>query len=267
MFSIGEFSKITRLSIKALRIYHEKDILVPTHIDEQSGYRYYDKIAVEKANVIFYLKQLQFPLHDIREILGTYEDDSEIVDFLENHHQQIESRILEYQNISHSLEAIISREKEIKMKYQNSDFDVEEKELDTQLIASVRFKGKYSDCGEAFRKIGKAMGRHLSGKPLNLYYDAEYKEIDADIEACIPVRKGVSKEGVSVRELTGGKCVALIHKGPYEDLGRSYEKILAYAKEKGYQTELPSREVYLKGPGMIFKGNPKNYLTEIQILI
>ena len=74
-------------------------------------------------------------------------------------------------------------------------------------------------------------------------------------------------EGISVRELPGGRCVALLHKGPYDQLGRSYSKILEYIKQKGYQTILPSREVYLKGPGMIFRGNPKKYLTEIQILI
>ena len=38
-------------------------------------------------------------------------------------------------------------------------------------------------------------------------------------------------------------------------------------KTHGYDTRLPTREVYIKGPGMIFKGNPKKYLTEIQIPI
>ena len=47
----------------------------------------------------------------------------------------------------------------------------------------------------------------------------------------------------------------------------SYEKALAYVKEKGYKLAVPCREIYLKGPGMIFKGNPKNYLTEIQLMI
>ena len=70
-----------------------------------------------------------------------------------------------------------------------------------------------------------------------------------------------------MRELPGGKCVALLHRGPWDELGRSYTKILDYVKEKGYETLLPSREVYLKGPGMIFRGNPRKYLTEIQILV
>ena len=114
---------------------------------------------------------------------------------------------------------------------------------------------------------GKALGRYICGKCFLLHYDSEYKEDDADFEACMPVRKAKPVEGIDVRELPGGRCVALLHKGPYNELGRSYAKILAFVKEKGYEVLLPTREVYLKGPGMIFKGNPKNYLTEIQMLV
>jgi effector-binding domain-containing protein len=135
------------------------------------------------------------------------------------------------------------------------------------LIAGYRMRGKYSDIGKAFGILAKAVGRHINGKAMNLYWEDEYKEDDADFEPCFPVRKGKDVEGISIRELKGGKAVSLIHKGPYEQLGESYKKILAYIKEKGYETQLPLREVYLKGPGMIFKGNPRNYLTEIIMLI
>jgi effector-binding domain-containing protein len=40
---------------------------------------------------------------------------------------------------------------------------------------------------------------------------------------------------------------------------------LQQANERKLNLALPTREIYLKGPGMIFKGNPKNYLTEIQL--
>ena len=42
---------------------------------------------------------------------------------------------------------------------------------------------------------------------------------------------------------------------------------MTYCQEKGYEIAVPCREVYLKGPGMIFRGNPQNYLTEIQISV
>ncbi len=83
----------------------------------------------------------------------------------------------------------------------------------------------------------------------------------------MPISKGSDAEGISVRELSGGQAITLLHQGPYEELGRSYEKITDYVKEHGYEIQCPTREVYIKGPGMIFKGNPKNYLTEIQMLI
>jgi effector-binding domain-containing protein len=81
------------------------------------------------------------------------------------------------------------------------------------------------------------------------------------------VTKGKDVDGISVRELKGGKCVSLIHKGPYEMLPESYKRVFGYLNAKGYTAVRPTREVYRKGPGFIFKGNPKNYLTEIQILI
>jgi effector-binding domain-containing protein len=139
--------------------------------------------------------------------------------------------------------------------------------VETILIAGHRMRGKYQDVGQGLKLIYKSMGSQVNGKPITLYYDSEYKEDDADYEPCVPVRKGKDAEGIFVRELKGGSCVSLIHKGPYEKLSESYKKLFGYVNEKGYKTKIPSREIYLKGPGMIFKGNPKNYLTEIQFFI
>ena len=72
--------------------------------------------------------------------------------------------------------------------------------------------------------------------------------------------------GVTVRTLPGGRGLTLMHRGPYDQLGRSYAKILQQANERKLNPALPTREVYVKDPGVIFKGNPKNYLTEIQLL-
>ena len=107
----------------------------------------------------------------------------------------------------------------------------------------------------------------MTGKPIGLYYDMEYKEDGADIESCFPVKKKVESKEISFRDLSGGKCVSLIHQGPYDQLSRSYGKLFDYIKSKNYTAKSPIREVYLKGPGMIFKGNPKRYLTEIQIMV
>ena len=264
-YSIGEFSQITGLSVKTLRFYHEKGILVPSSVDESSGYRTYDAIKIEKARVIMQLRQMEFSLEDIATVLGQCDDESDILNYLERQKQSLQQRISEDRDIVRSLSEIISKEKTAKKVVEESGFAVQEKTVEPMLIAGIRMKGKYNECGAGFGRLGKAVGRHIAGAALCLYYDGEYREEGADFEPCFPVRKQIEAEGVSVRELPGGRCLTLVHQGPYEQLGRSYAKIMSARREPEMKITLPTREVYLKGPGMIFKGNPKNYLTEIQL--
>ncbi len=149
----------------------------------------------------------------------------------------------------------------------DAPFEVVEKTVASILVAGIRMKGRYSECSKGYAAIGKRFGRKISGHALLLIYDREYRELDADFEACMPIREGEGNEQISVRELGGGAAVTLLHKGSYEELGKSYEKLREYVGEKNYEVEMPTREVYLKGPGMILKGNPKKYLTELQFLI
>jgi effector-binding domain-containing protein len=222
---------------------------------------------VDEARVIAQLRSLEFSLADISEILKCYDDEADILDYLERQQQAIAEKLRHYRGIDSSLVSIINNEREARRAMQAMNFQVEEKRLDTMLIAGVRMRGKYSDCGQGFARIGRRFGRHICGKALLLLYDTEFKEDDADFEACMPISKGTSVDGIDVRELQGGRCATLLHLGPYDELGRSYEKILAYAKAQSYKLQLPTREVYLKGPGMIFRGNPEKYLTEIQLLL
>jgi effector-binding domain-containing protein len=267
MFSIGEFSIITGLSIKALRLYHQKEILIPHVIDASTGYRYYNHHNVETARVIKELRNMEFSLTDIHTIIQTDANDKPIIEELIKHKQNLIKKIDTHHKIVKTLDLIIKNEKEAQMALKQECFEVEEKVVDSILIASIRYKGKYCDCGQAFGKICRKMGRLASGKPFNLYYDAQYKEDNADIESCVAISKPRESEGISIRTLEGGKCLSLIHKGSYDDIGRSYEKIIAYANQKDCKTTVPSREIYIKGPGMLFKGNPKKYLTEIQMMI
>ena len=270
MFSIGEFSKITGLTVKTLRFYHEQSLLAPAQIDDQTGYRYYDDRQIETARVITQLRELEFSIAEIAELLANYHDDADVLAYLERQRQTLAGKAEHYRQIESRLNQIIQLQREAKIAMKTESFEVEEKEIAPMKIAGVRMKGKYSDCGRGFSTIGRRLGRYLAGPCFLLHYDNEYKEDDADFEACFPLRSGAAAkntEGIAIRDLPGGKCVSLLHRGPYDQLGRSYEKIMKYIKSKQYQIDMPTREVYLKGPGMIFKGNPKKYLTEIQILI
>ena len=146
-------------------------------------------------------------------------------------------------------------------------FEVEVKELAPLKVAGLRWRGSYADTGKALGQICRRYGRHTRGKPLNLYYDVEVKDEGADVESCVPVEQAPEAEGFAVHTLPGGRCGSLIHKGPYEEIHRTWARVMGHIQEKGWTATLPYREIYLKGPGMIFKGNPRNYLTEIQILV
>ena len=266
-YSIGEFSQVTGLSVKTLRFYHEKGILVPSSVDEATGYRSYDAGKIEKARIIMRLRAMEFSIEDIATVLRECDDETDILNHLERQKNTLQQRIREDRDIVRSLDEIIAKERAAQRLLEGGSFSVEEKTVEPVLVAGLRMKGRYGDCGTGFSQLGKAVGRYICGKPLCLYYDGEYRDDDADFEPCFPIRKNVTMDGVSIRTLPGGCCLTLIHRGPYDQLGRSYAKILRQAGEQKRQIVLPTREVYVKGPGMIFKGNPKNYLTEIQLPI
>jgi DNA-binding transcriptional MerR regulator len=67
---IGEFARRSRLSLKALRLYGERGVLVPSRVDQASGYRYYDTAQLDQARLVVMLRQLQLPLAAIKELLA-----------------------------------------------------------------------------------------------------------------------------------------------------------------------------------------------------
>jgi DNA-binding transcriptional MerR regulator len=68
--SIGEFARRSRLSLKALRLYDERRVLVPSRVDQASGYRYYGTVQLDQARLVVMLRQLQLPLTAIKELLA-----------------------------------------------------------------------------------------------------------------------------------------------------------------------------------------------------
>ena len=264
MLSIGEFSRVTQLSIKALRLYHERGILVPDLIDESSGYRFYGAKAVEKALVVKNLKDMGFSLDEIRDILEKCRDDREIIARVEKKLEDIERSVRQYKSMKENLSLFLQSAEGQGMKYSEG---IEPESIPDSLICGIRFKGKYNEVGGRIGVLFRKCGRQATGRPFALYYDGEFKEEDADIEVCVEVKKKTAAEGIDCRELKGGKAVAVIHQGPYKTIGKSYQKIFEYCAEKRLTPLFPTREQYLKSPGVIFKGNPKRYLTKLILLV
>jgi DNA-binding transcriptional MerR regulator len=68
--SIGEFARRSRLSLKALRLYDERGVLVPSRVDPASGYRYYDTAQLDQARLVVMMRELQLPLAMVKELLA-----------------------------------------------------------------------------------------------------------------------------------------------------------------------------------------------------
>jgi DNA-binding transcriptional MerR regulator/DNA gyrase inhibitor GyrI len=269
VFSIGEFSSASGIPVRTLRFYHEQGLLVPAAVDSETNYRSYDEHNLDVARVIAALRGLEFSLDDIREVLAGCQEDGDVLVQLERQKMSLQQKLRHYQDVVSKIDELlragrVAREED---KMSAANYEVQVLELAPLLVGGIRMAGRYSDCGSGFATLGKRLGRHIAGKPLCLFYDGEYRDEDANFEPCMPLRKPVAAEGISVRELPGGRCVSLMHRGPYAELSRTYARALRYVKEHGYQLQVPCREVYHQGPGMLFRGNPKKYLTEIQLLV
>jgi DNA-binding transcriptional MerR regulator len=69
MFKIGDFSKLSRVSIKALRLYDEMRLLKPIQVDQFTSYRYYCASQLPRLNRILAFKDLGFSLEQILKLL------------------------------------------------------------------------------------------------------------------------------------------------------------------------------------------------------
>lgn len=264
MYKIGEFSKITSLTVKALRYYDEEGILKPS-IRGENGYRIYDEKDFEKAMYIVLLRKLSFSITEIKDVFSSCTDESDLQYYLTEKKNLIKENIRKEKSLMKEIDLYIAQSKNSKEVY-TMDYKFEVKEIPAIKVISIRFKGNYSDVGKYIGTLYKVAKNQACGAPFNLYYDGDYKEI-ADIELCIPVKGKISSDEVEYKELSPIKVISTVHVGSYETLNKAYKSIIDYANSQNMELDIPIREIYEKGPGMIFKGNPQNYITNIVIPI
>jgi effector-binding domain-containing protein len=262
MLTIGDFSAASRLTIKALRMYHDEGILVPEKIDPISGYRYYGDSSWRRAKTVILLRDLGFSHNELKEILHDCKDDSELQGHLEARLKAVKQELGRIRTVHDRLELYLESAKEPTMK---QDSGIQLKTTHELIICSIRYKGAYGDIGTYFSTLFKQAGRYFRGPAMALYYDAEYRENDADIEAAIVVSKKLELEGLECRTLPSQTVLSLVHYGSYESLGDSYRQLFEACNERNLKALTPSRELYLKGPGMILPRKPEKFVTEIQI--
>ncbi|MBI9105228.1 MAG: MerR family transcriptional regulator [Spirochaetales bacterium] len=261
-YRIGDFAVITRLSIKTLRYYHEEKLLEPSRIDPDSGYRYYSDALIPRTRRIGALREWGFSICEIREILSECSDDSELVERVRTKRAEISEKITRLQKVENELIVLLEYEKESEEMKNKSEVTI--KEIGEIGMISISYKGKYSECGKYIGMLYKIGGSKLAGKVFNRYSGEEASD-DAEIEVCLPVKEKIEHDGVEYKILPSCRVISTIHTGPYEELGRAYQMLVDYRDKYSLDIKGPYREIYIKGPGMIFKGNPRKYVTEVQM--
>lgn len=261
MYRIGEFSRITSLTVKALRYYDEEGILSPSE-REENGYRLYNEADYDKAKRIALLRELDFSIMEIKDVLSACDGEEDLACFLKEKQAQVRQRISKEKALLKKLEEALPSGTEtaaVKRSYV-----LEQKTAEELLVISIRFRGIYSDVGKYVGRLFKAAGSRACGVPFSLYYDEEYRE-EAEIELCLPVSGRVSVPGITCRKLPEIKALCTMHEGSYEELDGAYKALLDGAAQRKLIPVSPSREIYLKGPGAIFRGNPAHYRTELML--
>jgi DNA-binding transcriptional MerR regulator len=255
MYKISEFSKITKLTVKALRYYDEQDILKPSYRAENL-YRYYDDNDFKKAQLIVLLRGLDFNISEIKDIVSQYAGDDDLSYYLVEKQQMIRQQIKKQRALIEKIDTYLQPNKG---EENSMNYKIEDKIFDAVTVVSVRYKGRYNEVGKYIGDLYKLAKGKASGPAFNCYYDEEYKE-QADIELCLPVD---TFGNASTKQLPKIKAISTIHTGSYQTLNMAYKALMDYAKSHNIECKTPSREIYHKGPGMIFKGNPNKYITEI----
>ena len=266
MYRIGMFSKLGLVTIKTLRHYDETGLLVPAHVDEENGYRYYRTDQLFDLHRIVSLRQMGFSIPEVKDIISG----RNMSYILNQREEELKTEIDKNKKQLLRLESYIhEQQEENTMNYQAII-----KEIPKYTVFSVRtILPTYSALMHVMPEIGKEVGEKNPElrciKPdycFNTYHDKEYKEKDIDVEIFQAVEeKGQDTENIKFKEIPAVKVVSVLHKGAYDDLGKAYAYVTKWVEEHGYTIADGIRESYIDG--IWNKKDEADWLTEIQVPI
>lgn len=268
MFKIGEFSRLTQVSVRMLRYYDEMGLLKPAHIDSWTGYRMYSVEQIPALNKIIYLRDSGFGVAEIASALAC-RDDRLIAKQLDDKYEEICKTIREEQE---KLEKIKTAKKEILNGAGEMHYNVVIKSIPEYQVLSLRKKIPDYYCEGGMWQEMSAFAREqrisVSGETFSIYHDMEFKERDVDVELCARVTKtGRDGGGFTYRmtEAVPSMACTMVY-GDFSNIAGAYLSFARWLQDNGqYRMYGQNRQIVHRGPWN--EENPENYLVEIQIPI
>jgi DNA-binding transcriptional MerR regulator len=244
LVSIGDFSRMTHLSIKALRFYHDQGLLEPARIDPDSGYRFYEPGQVPVAQVIRRFRDLDMPVDQVKAVLQAPDLETRTKEII-SHLTAMEAKLAEMQMSVASLRTLLEG--------QPTGPDVEFRSIPATpalaVRATVTTEEAWSWGTGAFEEIyGRIAGAGLSpAGPGGALFPADFFELEqAELTAFVPVSEAPQLDG-RVRSLTipGVEAAVLLHAGTVGDIDQTYGRLGTVVAERAIGVDGPIREYYL----------------------
>jgi DNA-binding transcriptional MerR regulator len=250
LLNIGEFSRMTHLSVKALHHYHDVGVLAPAAIDPSSGYRFYGADQVTAAQVIRRLRDLGMPLDSIRAVLMAPDlaaRNREISVHLERMERQLEQTQAAVSGLRALLGGPAPRP-EIAFRTIPPVTALTVAEMVTVADIMTWAGGVSAELTETLRAAGL-----VQAGPMGALFPGEFFELErSEITLFTPVRPapraGRLRPGrARLTEIGGIEAAVAVHDGPAEDVDRTYGALGTAVAERAIGVDGPIREYYPDG--------------------
>ncbi|MEV7428357.1 MerR family transcriptional regulator [Nocardioides sp. NPDC092400] len=255
MLAIGEFSRLTHLSVRTLRRYHEADLLVPATVDPATGYRYYDARQIPTAQVIHRLRELDVPLADVRRILAATDPGARAA-MVADHLGRLESELERTRAAVVSLRRLLRPEP--------APVHVELRVVPGTTVAAVEGDVDLDDVlpwyAGAMAELD-AVVDEPTGAPGGLYDNSLFEVGHGHVLVHVPTESPPRRGRVHPATLPPVELAVATHAGEHDDIAVTYGEVGAWLVANALAVAGPIRETYLVGPRDT--ADPAGWRTEI----
>lgn len=262
MFKIGDFSRLTQVTVKALRHYDRLGLLMPDHIDATSGYRYYSGAQVPRLDRILALKDLGFSLEQIGHLLDADLSPTQLRGMLLVKRQEARGTIEAEQT---RLARIEARLRQIEQAPSGAPYDVALKQVAAQRVASLRaVLPAYPAVSALFGELEAYQRRHglRATAWTAIWHDGGYRESDIHAEATFTTADPLPPHARIVQgTLPAVETMASVqHHGPLATVGAAHIALLGWVEANDYRLAGSNRTLALHFAGP----ESADGITEIQ---
>lgn len=242
---IGDFSKMTYLSIRALRRYHEMGLLVPAVVDPATGYRYYEAAQVPAGQVIRRFRDLGMPLEQIKEVLGA-PDGGIRNELIVAHLRHMEEALEQTQRTVTSLRSLLEQARPAPITVEYRTVPGTLALAITEPVAMAGIEAWWEAAFGELHAILRVEPGDRNGPDGALYPSEFFQDEQGNVTAFVPV---VGRSGPSGRaqlvEIPGAELAVTVHRGAFSELDQAYGALGTFVAQGEIAVEGPIREHYL----------------------